>query len=138
MVQTVSLKTNRNAIEMLSEMYNIKIISNFSTTSHGKGPLDGVGATLNRIAADTVRRSESIMNSPQDFYSAVMDSSLKVICILVDEFQVHVENLGLQKIFESVQPIPDITKYHYIEFENKNVVLKKLFFTASKSTNNHK
>ena len=42
----------------------------------------------------------------------------------VDEFQLHVENLGLQKLFESVQPIPDITKYHYIDFENKNVVLK--------------
>ena len=42
----------------------------------------------------------------------------------VDEFQLHVENLGLQKLFKSVQPIPDITKYHYIEFENKNVVLK--------------
>ena len=27
----------------------------------------------------------------------------------VDEFQVHVENLGLQKLFEAVQPIPDIT-----------------------------
>ena len=40
----------------------------------------------------------------------------------VDEFQVHVENLGLQKLFESVQPILDATKYHYIEFENKNVL----------------
>ena len=26
-------------------------------------------------------------------------------------------------MFESVQPIPDITKYHYFEFQNKNVVL---------------
>ena len=53
-----------------------------------------------------------------------MHSSVKVTCMPVDEFQVHVENLGLQKLFESVQPIPDITKYHYIEFENKNVILK--------------
>ena len=29
------------AIEMLSEMYNIKIIWNFSATSHGEGPVDG-------------------------------------------------------------------------------------------------
>ena len=53
-----------------------------------------------------------------------MHSSVKVTCMPVDEFQVHVENLGLQKLFELVQPIPDITKYHYIEFENKSVVLK--------------
>ena len=40
----------------------------------------------------------------------------------VDEFQVHVQNFDLQKLFELVQPILDITKYHYIEFENKNVL----------------
>ena len=52
-----------------------------------------------------------------------MLSSVKVTCMSVDEFQVCVENLGLQKLFESVQPIADITKYHYFEFQNKNVVL---------------
>ena len=88
------------AIEMLSEMCNIKIIWNFSATSHGKGPIDGVGATLNRTAADKDRRQESIINNLQDFYNAVMHSSVKVTCIPVDEFQVHVENLGLQKLFE--------------------------------------
>ena len=45
-----------------------------------------------------------------------MHSSVKVTCMPVDEFQVHVENLGVQKLFESVQPILDVTKYHHIEF----------------------
>ena len=98
--------------EMLSEMYNIKTIWNFSATSHGKGPVDGVGATLKITAADKVCRHESIITNLQDFYDAVIHSSVKVNCMPVDEFQVHVENLGLQKLFESVQPIPDITKYH--------------------------
>ena len=97
------------AIEMLSEMRNIKIIWNFSATSHGKGPVDGVGATLKRMAADKVWRRESIINNHLDFCNAVMHSSVKVTCMSVDEFQVHVENLGLQKLFESVQPIPDMT-----------------------------
>ena len=102
------------AIEMLSEVYNIKIIWNFSATSQ---------VTLKQTAAD----KESIINNLQDFYNTVMHSSVKVTCMPVDEFQVHVENLGLQKLFESVQPISDITKYHYIEFENKNVILKYYF-----------
>ena len=73
-------------IEMLSEMYNIKIIWNFSATSHGKGTVDGVGATLKRIAEDKVCRRESIINNLQDFYNAVMHSSVNVSCIPVDEF----------------------------------------------------
>ena len=68
------------AIEMLSEMYNIKIIWNFSAASHGKGLVDGVGATLKQIAADKVRRLESIINNLQDFYNPVMHSSVKVTC----------------------------------------------------------
>ena len=63
------------AIEMLSEMYNIKIIWNFSATSHGKGRVDGVGATLKQIAADKVCRHESIINSLQDFYNSVMQKA---------------------------------------------------------------
>ena len=41
-----------------------------------------------------------------------MHSNGNVTCMLVDEFQVHVENtvhVGLQKLFESVQPTQDIT-----------------------------
>ena len=63
------------AMEMLSEMYNIKIIWNFSATSHGKGPVDGVGATLKRIAADKVRRHESIINNLQDFCNSIMQKA---------------------------------------------------------------
>ena len=67
------------AKEMLSEMYSIKIIWNFSATSHGKGLVDGVGATLKQIAADKVHRWESIIKNLQDFYNAVMHSRVKVI-----------------------------------------------------------
>ena len=76
-----------------------------NASSHGKVPVDGVGETLTRTAADKVCTPESIITSLQDFYNAGMHSSVKVNCIPVDEFQVHVENLGLQNLFESIQPI---------------------------------
>ena len=41
-----------------------------------------------------------------------MHSNGNATCMPVDEFQVHVENtvhVGLQKLFESVQPTQDIT-----------------------------
>ena len=34
------------------------------------------------------------------------------------------ENLGLKKLFEYVQSMLNITRYHYFEFENKIVVLE--------------
>ena len=55
---------------MLSEIYNIKITWNFGAISHGKSPVDGVGATMKLIAADMVRRRERIINNLQDFYNA--------------------------------------------------------------------
>ena len=34
------------SMPMLSAKHNVKLSWNFSATSHGKGPFDGVGATL--------------------------------------------------------------------------------------------
>ena len=77
------------AKEMLLEMYNIKIIWSFSTISCAKCPVDGVGATLKQIASENVCRCESIINNFQDFYNAVMHSSVKVTYMPVNELQVQ-------------------------------------------------
>ena len=38
------------SMQMLSDKHNVQISWNFSATSHGKGPVDGIGATLKRVA----------------------------------------------------------------------------------------
>ena len=55
----IKKKYTLSAIEMLSEMYSIKIMWNFNATSHDKGLVDRIGPTLKRIAADKVRRREN-------------------------------------------------------------------------------
>ena len=34
------------ALEILSEIHNVRIIWNFSATSNGRGAVDGIGITL--------------------------------------------------------------------------------------------
>lgn len=41
-----------SALDMLSLKHNVKLAWNFSATSHGKGPVDGIGATVKRMASD--------------------------------------------------------------------------------------
>ena len=106
------------ALEMLSERLNIRIIWNFSATSYGKGPADGMGATLKRTAAGKVKQHKTVINNLHEFYEAVKHSTINVTCLSPDVLHNHVENLGLQKLFETANKIPDITKYHHIELKD--------------------
>ena len=49
-------------LEMLLERH-VRTLWNFSATSHSKGPVDSIQATLKWTAADKVKRIETVINS---------------------------------------------------------------------------
>ena len=53
---------------LLSERHGVKLISNFSATSHSNGPVDWIGAALKRSATNQVKTSKCIINGAADFY----------------------------------------------------------------------
>ena len=55
------------AMKLLSERCGVKLIWNFSATSHGKGPVDGIGTALKRSATDLVKTRKFIINGVADF-----------------------------------------------------------------------
>ena len=65
---------------------NVKLSWNFSATSPGKGPVDGVGATLKRHAMEKNQTRKVTINA-DEFYQAVRDSNIKVTLINSTELQ---------------------------------------------------
>ena len=63
---------------MISNKYDVKFTWNFTATSHGKGPIDGVGATLERHAMKKVITGKSAINNTEEFYNSVKDSNISV------------------------------------------------------------
>jgi len=98
---------NRYVIAAMKELsrncYDVKLVWNFFATSHGKGPVDGVGGTLKRIATDKVQSRQCIINGMADFIAAVQHSSSTVTSMTADA--VNSVNVNYTLIMSSVKPM---------------------------------
>ena len=125
-----------SALNFLSTTYKIRIIWNFSATSHGKGPVDGVGAAVKRQAECKIRCRKSIINNVDDFYHAVCDlNNIDVVKISSLEIQQKVEELNLPHIFDNALAIPGISELHCIEYDQNNEGYIKKKYSSEKIYN---
>jgi len=93
------------AIDLFSKRNNIQLCWNYFATSHGKGPVDGVGGTLKRVAADKVRTRQCTINNMEDFVTAVQHSSICVTPVSADMVATREGDLNLETVFPA-------SKYH--------------------------
>ena len=112
------------AMYMFSKKHDVMLTWNFSATSHGKGPVDGVGATLKRIAMEKVQTRKVVVNNADDFYHAVKDGNIKVTMMNTTELQKY-SNKYLETLFSNTTSIPGISCYHYVEPSKKGYILKR-------------
>lgn len=69
----------------MQEKYSRNIIWNYFATSHGKGPVDGIGGSLKRQVFDQVKKRKCLVVNAADFVKAS---------------QVAGTNIGTQEITE--------------------------------------
>lgn len=48
------------AMKMISQKHEVSICWNFSATSHGKGPVDGIGGCIKRTATTKVKLQQAV------------------------------------------------------------------------------
>ena len=69
------------SMPMLSVKHNVNLSWNFSATSHVKGPIDGVGATLKQQAMEKVQTRKCVINNASEYFNAIQGSNIKVTMI---------------------------------------------------------
>jgi len=120
---------NKYVIDAMKELsrncHNVKLVWNFFATSHGKGPVDGVEATLKRIAADKVRSRQCIINGMADFIAAVGDSSITVTSRTIDAVKQRERELNLDDVFGEAKAVKGISDIHCFEWQNNDLITKK-------------
>ena len=77
----VSQFKNQYVMASMPTKHNVKLPWKFSATSHGKGPIDGVGATLKWQAVEKVQTRKCIINNAKELFNAVQRSNIKVTMI---------------------------------------------------------
>ena len=84
------------SIPWLQEKRKLRICWNFFATSHGKGPVDGIGGVVQRMARQKVIQRKVYITNAASFYDASnSESNVKVFLIEAEEIRNVVEtNLG--------------------------------------------
>ena len=104
--------------------HNVKLSCNFSATSHGIGPVDGVGATLKMHAMEKVQTHIVTINNANEFCQAVRDSNIKVTLISTTELQ-KCSIKYLETLFSNSAPIPEMTSFYFFPFSENRYITKR-------------
>ena len=130
------IKFVMQGMKMLADKFGLSLSWNFFATSHGKGPVDGIGGCLKRIATDRVKTRQSTINSAADFYQAVTGSSVNTTLITSEEVQQHEMLLGLPELFASAASIKGILDFHWIGLTDGDISTRR-YSSERESANSH-
>lgn len=109
-------------IKILKQRNNMNIIWNYFATSHGKGPVDGIGGALKRFVRNRVLRREIIVFNAEQFAAAAESSTVKIINVSPDQIEQTVDEMNLKITFDKAPAIRGIAKSHIIHRDDNNVI----------------
>ena len=89
----------------MAKNFSLSIDWNYFATSHGKGPVDGIGGNVKRFAEKIVRPRNFIVSNAQEFHDAVLGlQNIKTFCVLKN-IEFFIENSGLKILISDAPPI---------------------------------
>lgn len=111
------------SLKPLEDTHKKKIIWNYFATSHGKGPVDGIGGSVKRQVRQAVLSGKGVVYNASDFCSVAKKvSNVTVLHMSVDEIDSLNTKLDVKSIFEEADTVPGITKSHCIFWEDKSLM----------------
>lgn len=109
-------------------MFNVKIFWNFFATAHGKGSVDGIGATVKKRVKRLVMSRRRVVNCSEDFVKSFYaeneeDDVSKVNVVELNSEDINKINkrLRLDDLFARARPLNNISSYHQLQII-KNIV----------------
>eukprot|EP00112_Aurelia_sp_Birch-Aquarium-sp1_P023526 Seg7039.2 transcript_id=Seg7039.2/GoldUCD/mRNA.D3Y31 product="hypothetical protein" protein_id=Seg7039.2/GoldUCD/D3Y31 len=122
-------------MKTLSIKHNIPLSWNFSATSHGKGPVDGIGGCLKRIAMEKVKTRQCSINNAKEFCQAVEGSQIGITFISTADIYEKEESLHIKDVFTGAKQIKGIAGYHFIQCSKEMEFVTKIYSSESSTAN---
>jgi hypothetical protein len=104
------------AIKALQDKHQIHIQWNYIATSHGKGPVDGIGGSVKRQVWTAVSRRTSIVIDATSFTAiAKKVCSVDVVEMTSDEIDKRNATLNVEEVFQNAPAVKGIKSVHSIQ-----------------------
>ena len=110
---------NRYAAAMLNyfeEQMKISIKWNYFATSHGKGPVDGVGAIIKRFVWQKILTRKQLVHDVPIFLAATEGCEIEAIGKTKEKIAEQIQSLDLETMFTNAPKIPDISNKNFIQY----------------------
>lgn len=104
---------NRYSIACMT-ISNVFVQWNFSASYHGKGPHDGVGATLKRHVWKKILQRQIVVKNAEEFFTEVNGAVLNVRCLYVSEKDIIEKSAEVEIFFKDIKPLRGIKSAHSI------------------------
>lgn len=115
-------KTIFDLVAKHRNLYGVSARWNYFESGHGKGPCDGLGGTVKRMADEAVRRGAVVIQDSKEFFDWAVNSSMKEVKFLFvgkEECRKKLEELKLMNL----KPLKGTMKLHAIAYDSKTFEL---------------
>ena len=75
------------AVPLLERKFKKAIVWNYFATSHGKGPVDGIGGALKQTVWKKVHQWKTIVTNPDSFVNAASESNISIVNVSTSDLQ---------------------------------------------------
>ena len=108
-------KNRKNFINLTYHMEDFKVAAewHFFPTSHGKGPCDGIGGTLKRLASRaSLQKINNPIRTPRELFNWATESLPNITCRYSTNDEHEEEKKLLSERFTKAKTIKGTLKYH--------------------------
>lgn len=96
----------------------------FFATSHGKGPIDGIGGTVKRAVWRRIMQGSAVVTNAAEFASLAKEACPNIVILYLSAADMESDRNALQTRWNENQPrrIPNTQKMHYVRKAGKRSV----------------
>ena len=100
----------------------IEINWKFCATSHGKGPVDGIGGAVKRyVWAQVLARKDMVKDASSFVSAAAQMLKVEVAEITADDIDKRNQAVKVQAIFDKASPVVNVASMHHFQVTNDTV-----------------
>lgn len=105
-----------------SHDFGVKMTWDFFAPGHGKGAVDGIGATVKRVAYRAVMGRQNRINSAEDFADCIKTHVKGIQCTYVPAVSISEVELFLSDRWKNTKELPGITKYFSFKEVSEDII----------------
>ena len=113
--------------------WGVDVEWSFFASSHGKGAVDGVGATAKRMLWSAIMSRKAIINNSWECFEYLNSKQIKgmrIFFVAIADIDIHREKL--QSRWELIRPIPYLQKHHNFKALSCNSITYGVTFNSAK------